>query len=310
MPVLRDLGAAGIKAWDELGSRETLDAGYEHKGLLTLYSTSASFESAIAGIEALKAYNVEPDEVLDAAQVRQRVPAVQSTVVGGTLAPGDAKVDPMAFTREMARLAAEKGATIMSGTEALGFTLAGRRVASVRTTRGTFEPGTVVLAAGIWSSLLAKGLHVKLPIQAAKGYSVTVARPEGIPEDLPLFLTEGHVCVTPYGGDLRLAGTLEISGINTKILQNRVAGIRQGANEFLTGVATEPLLTWRGLRSLTPDGMPIISRSSAHDNLVVATGHNMNGIKFGPVTGKLVAEIVTGQKLTIDVRPLRLERFH
>ena len=97
------------------------------------------------------------------------------------------------------------------------------------TTRGMMKAETVVLAAGVWSRRLARGLRLSLPLEPAKGYSVTVRRPEGVPDDLALYLPEGHACVTPFGDGLRFAGTLELSGMNDRVLTNRVAAIRRGA---------------------------------------------------------------------------------
>lgn len=219
-------------------------------------------------------------------------------------------MDSCALTRGLARLAAEQGATILTATEALGFERNGRRLTAVTTTRGRLRAQTVVLAAGVWSAGLARQLRVPLPVQPAKGYSITVTRPDGVPPQMPLYLPEGHVCVTPYDDRLRLAGTLELSGINSRILANRLEGIRQGAARFLIGVEmAEPLLTWRGLRPMTPDGLPIIGPAAAFENLLLATGHNMEGVMFGPITGRLVADIVLRREARLDLWPLRPERF-
>ena len=66
---------------------------------------------------------------------------------------------------------------------------------------------------------------------------------------------------------------------------------------------------WRGLQPMTSDGLPMVGRAAAYDNLVVTTGHNMNGIMYGPVTGKLVAEIVSGRETSVALSLLRPESF-
>jgi D-amino-acid dehydrogenase len=310
MPVLRSLGTQGIKAFDELHGSGELDGGYRHNGILTLYLAQAKFAAASADAEALHTSFAVQSEVYDGAAVRERVPAALPEVVGGILHAEDAHADACAFTRELARLAAQQGATVLTATEALGFRLAGRRVAAVTTTRGTLAADTVVLAAGVWSAGLARPLGLRLPLQPAKGYSVTLKRPAGVPAELPLYLPEGHVCVTPYGEHLRLAGTLELSGLNHRVLHNRLQAIRAGAGRFLEGtVSGEPVQIWRGLRPMTPDGLPIVGRARRLENLVLATGHNMNGLMYGPITGRLVAEIVAGRAPSLDLHPLRLERF-
>jgi D-amino-acid dehydrogenase len=310
MPVLRALGVEGLKAFDEICASGTLDAGYKHTGILSLYVTQAALDGAAAGAAPMKeSFGVEA-EVWDSATVHERVPAALPGVVGGVFTAEDGHVDPRKLTRGLARLAEELGATVLTATEAIGFRRAGRRVTGVMTTHGMMQAETVVLAAGVWSGRLARGVGVSLPLQPAKGYSVTVPRPDGVPADLALYLPEGHACVTPFGDGLRLAGTLELSGMNDRVLTNRVAAIRRGAGRYFAGVeAAPPIALWRGLRPMTSDGLPMVGRAAAYDNLVVATGHNMNGIMYGPVTGKLVAELVTGHETCVDLSLLRPERF-
>ncbi|HJW74279.1 MAG TPA: FAD-dependent oxidoreductase, partial [Thermoleophilia bacterium] len=260
MPTLRALGEEGIAAYEELDALGELDAGYTHNGILSLYLSQRSFDSAVADGESLQALGVT-SEAIDAEGVGKRVPAALPGVAGGVFAPEDAHVDPCALTRQLAQLAQKHGATVATATEAVGFDCLGRRIVAVATTRGRLEAEQVVLAAGVWSADLGRRLGLDLPVVPAKGYNITIPRPEGVPEVHPLFLPEGHVCVTPFGDELRLAGTLELSGMNRRILPNRLDGIQDGAARFLCGVAgAERLGIWRGLRPMTPDGLPIIGR--------------------------------------------------
>jgi len=216
---------------------------------------------------------------------------------------------PHLFVRELARLAGETGADIRTGHEALRIEATGGRVTRVVTTRGVFEPDTVVLAAGVWTVPVAGQLGLNLPIQAAKGYGLTVPRPEGVP-DVPLYATERHVCVTPMGDVVRLAGTLELAGFDLSVRWRRVERIREGADRLIAGLgALEPTEVWRGLRPCTPDGLPIIGRSPRHDNVIVAAGHAMLGLGEGPITGRLVAQLVAGETPELDLDPLRVDRF-
>ena len=310
MLVLRALGVEGLKAFDEITASGSLDAGYKHTGILSLYLSQGALDGAAAGAAPMKAsYGVEA-EVWDAAAVHNRVPAALPGVVGGVFTAEDGHVEPRKLTRGLARLAEEQGATVLTGTEALAFSRDRRRITGVMTTRGMMKAETVVLAAGVWSRRLARGLRLSLPLEPAKGYSVTVKRPEGVPSDLALYLPEGHACVTPFGDGLRFAGTLELSGMNDRVLINRVAAIRRGAGRYFTGAeSAPPVELWRGLRPMSPDGLPMIGRPAGYDNLVVATGHCMNGINHGPVTGKLVAEVVGGRAPSVDLELLRPDRF-
>lgn len=152
-----------------------------------------------------------------------------------------------------------------------------------------------------------------MPIQPAKGYSITVKHPASYP-GIPMILGESRVAVTPMdsasGPVLRFAGTLELAGMDLSINLRRVNAIRRVARNYLVGMdELEAIEVWRGLRPCTPDGLPIIGRSECFDNLTLAAGHAMLGISLGPVTGKLVSQIICGEKTDVDLKPLRVERF-
>ena len=91
-------------------------------------------------------------------------------------------------------------------------------------------------ATGIWVACAG----ALAALAAGCGEKITVPRPEGVPADLALYLPEGHACVTPFGDGLRFAGTLELSGINDRVLTNRVGAIRRGAGRYFGGVETAP----------------------------------------------------------------------
>ncbi len=310
VPVLRDLAYASLGLWDELAKQ--VDCAYERRGLLTLYLTEPGLKSGIKDAQIIEQYGV-PAQVLDAAAVREIEPCIRPTVVGGVYYPDDAHFTPDRFVRGLAHLAERKGADIRTATEVLQLETAGRKVIKVKTTRGDFQAEQVVLAAGSWSPYLARDLHVHLPLQPAKGYSVTVQRPAAAPT-IPLALGEARVIATPMissaGPVLRLAGTLELAGFDVAINHRRVNAMTRAARRYLTGMdGLETLEIWHGLRPCTPDGLPIIGRAQSFDNVIIATGHGMLGMSLGPVTGRLVSQLVCGEKPEMDLTPLRVERF-
>jgi len=184
----------------------------------------------------------------------------------------------------------------------------GNLVESVVTTKGKFKADTIVLAAGAWSPNLLRNLGIKIPIQPAKGYSITFYEPNFSPS-IPLMLSEVRVAVTPLDGRLRLGGTLELAGLDLSINQRRVEAIRRGASQYLPQIEAKREEVWRGLRPCTPDSLPIIGRSQKFDNLVIASGHGILGVSLGPITGKLVAQLVCGEPLDFDIKPLSPDRF-
>jgi D-amino-acid dehydrogenase len=112
------------------------------------------------------------------------------------------------------------------------------------------------------------------------------------------------------GEALRFAGTLELAGLDLSVNLRRVRAIERAAQRFLPGLgALEHVETWRGLRPCTPDDRPVIGRHRAVANLVLATGHGMSGIAQGPITGKLVAQLLAGERPDVDVSTFSPDRF-
>ncbi len=308
IPVLRELSRASLALFDELAALDGLEFGYQKKGCLLLYTTRRGYEGGVAEAHLLNEFGIEA-RILDAAQARELEPHLLPGVVGGVYFPADTHLRPADFVQGLAARAEKLGVRIRTRTEVLGFETSGRRVVSVKTTRGDIAPAQIVLAAGAWSPTLTRDLRLNIPIQAAKGYSVTLRRPEPCPT-IPLLLGEARVAVTPMGDVLRLAGTLELAGLDLSINLRRVRAIQRAAQACLPGLERiEPLEIWRGLRPCTPDGLPIVGRARAFDNLIIATGHAMLGMSLGPITGKLVAQLACGQQTDMDLHPLRLERF-
>jgi len=310
IPALLALARESAARFDELAAAG-LRFTYERRGWLQLYSTPEGMAGGSADAKTLARYGVRA-EVLDARAACEHVPGIASGVAGGVLYPDDAHLTPDEFVRAVAAAAQDKGARLLTGVEVLDADERDGRVVSVTTTRGTFAPERLVLAAGVWSTALAAKLGLRLPVVPGKGYAVTIERPVDYPE-LPTYLSEQHVCVTPMGDRLRFAGTMEFAGLDFAVDRRRVKSIRRAAQSYLGALASPAAMQraeiWRGLRPMTPDSLPVIGRSPRHANLVIATGNCMLGMTQGPGTGELAAQLVAGEEPSIDLAPFALERF-
>ena len=183
------------------------------------------------------------------------------------------------------------------------------KISEIITSERKLNPDEVVLAAGSWSPLLTKKLGIKIPIQAGKGYRINVNRETGI--TIPAILVEAKVAVTPMNGFTRFAGTMEIAAINDKINPVRVKAISKAAADYYQGfkINQEELNQVDcGLRPCSPDGLPYIGRTEKYKNLTIATGHAMMGWSLGPSTGKLVSEIISDKKTSLDLHPFHPNR--
>jgi D-amino-acid dehydrogenase len=306
-PVLRALHAASARLHDDLAAGRGGHWQFHHDGELQVFETAAGLTAAQEDVERARALGARINEVT-VLEARRLFPSLRCELAGAFFFPEDGHLDPMRFTRAVAGLAEEAGATVTTGAEALVVEPM-RNGVRILTTRGAFEAGQVVLAAGAWTPQLTRGLGLRLPIEPAKGYSVDVERPAGFPE-MPLYLGDAHVVLTPLGDSLRLGSTLELSGWDMRIRPKRVAYLREGGWRAIGLSADGPVRQlWRGPRPVTPDGLPVIGRVPGRDRVILATGHCMLGLSLAPVTGRLVAQLASGARPEIDLAPLAVQRF-
>jgi D-amino-acid dehydrogenase len=307
IPIIRELSRASLDLYRELAALPGLEFGFRQDGVLAVFRTAAGLEHGRHEAAVLEAAGIVA-KVVDGEGACVLEPALRRDIAGGVYFPDDAHVTPDRFVRGLARVAEGLGARLLTGTEVLGFTKRGSGITVVETTRGDLAVDQVVLAAGAWSAGLARGLGLDLPLQAAKGYSITCERPPSGPH-IPLLLGETRAAVTPMGDTLRFAGTLEMAGLDLTINRRRVAAIRRAVPQYLAEESYTVREIWRGLRPCSPDGLPYIGRPARYDNLIVATGHAMIGVSLGPVTGAVVAQLAARETPMLDLAPLRPERF-
>ena len=310
MPVLRDLIMKSLEIYRSLSAMDDMEFGFEERGVLHLFNTEEGLDEGRHEAEVLGAIDIET-RVLSRREVVDRLGGLNATVVGAVYYPQDAHLTPARFVRALAARFQAMGGTVLAPAEVQGFERDGRRIIGVNTTAGMLEADEVVLASGSWTPLLARELGIKAPIQAAKGYSVTFRRPEGIPE-VPFICGEGRVGVTPMGDTIRFAGTLELAGIDLSINQRRVEAVSRTPAAYVSEVDTrdmERLEVWAGLRPLTPDGLSLLGRSPRYDNLTLAAGHSMIGMSSGPASARLVTQVITGEEPFMDMSPMDPARF-
>ena len=308
MPLLRQLSVQSLALYRELAEKGGFDFDFRQTGSMTVFFTPEGLAHGREEAQLLRQVGVVVD-VLDGPAARAAEPALKPGVVGALYSREDALLVPDRFVKGLARLAASLGVRVATGSEVIGFRMAGGRIVAAQTTRGPIETDTVVLAAGAWSPEIGRALGIRVPIQPAKGYSLTYRRPARAPA-IPLLPAEGRFSVTPMGEFLRFGGTLELAGMDLSINQRRVDALRRSALRCIEGAENLELLEiWRGLRPCTPDGLPLVGRSRRFENLVLAAGHAMVGMSLGPVTGQIVTQLVTGATPAPDLRLLDPERF-
>ena len=311
-PLLRDLNLASRKCYVELAEAWGNEFGLVQKGLLMLCKTEHALHDETAMAAQANALGI-PAEVMTPEQMAKLDPNVTMDAAGGVYFPKDCHLSPQRFVAGLTRQLQANGATFKWNTTVTGWRTANGAITGVQTDAGTLEADEYVIAGGSWTPNVARGLNVTLPMQAGKGYSLTLPQPRQLPEVCAIFV-EARVAVTPMtiDGSLRFGGTMEITGLDESINPTRVRGIVKSVPQYYPAFGEgdfADVKPWRGLRPVTPDGLPYLGRVARYRNLSVAAGHAMMGLSLGPITGKLMAQVLSDEAPEIDLRLLRPDRF-
>ena len=310
-PLLRDLCLSSRECFEELSALPGMGFGLEKKGLLMLCQTTHGLDEEAKVAERARALGI-PADVYDAKQTAALDPGAKMNIEGSVHFPLDCHLSPEKFMRVLREESARLGAEFIWESEVTEISTTGRRIDSV-TLNGTsqIEADEFIVCGGTWSPELTQKLGLRIPMQAGKGYSLTLQNPRQSPQICSL-LTEARVAVTPMGNTLRVGGTMEIAGLNERISPVRVRGIIESFCRYFPEFSPsdfEGIAPWHGMRPCSPDGLPYIGRSSKHANLSIGTGHAMMGLTLGPVTGRILADTMLGKKPEHDLTLVSPDRY-
>lgn len=309
IPAIKDINILSRDLYEAMKASNDFSFQYDRKGILMCYKTEKAGEAEWeVGQRAIKeGLNVQN---LTAEEVHRMEPNAHLNIKGAVFYDSDAHMTPGGFMNEMARYLRANGVDLLAKEEVTDMEFSDGKIKKIITDKRILGADEVVIAAGSWSSLVTKKLGLKIPVEAGKGYRINVKRPTGI--TIPAILMEAKVAVTPMDGFTRFAGTMEIAGINHKINPVRVKAIAKASESYYNGLKIEQSeldSAACGLRPCSPDGLPYIGRPRKYKNLIIATGHAMMGWSLGPATGKLVSEILAGEKTSCDTTLYSPDRF-
>ncbi|GAA5484764.1 NAD(P)/FAD-dependent oxidoreductase [Haloferula sargassicola] len=291
--LLRDLNLESRRLFVELEEEESF--GLQRRGLLMLCKTAAALEEEAHLAKEANEIGVAA-EVLDSPATAALDTAVTMDVAGSVYFPKDCHLAPEAFMASMRKRVLALGVDIVPEVEIESFETRNGAIVSASGGGWTFEADEFVIAGGSWSSGLLAKLGRRLPLQAGKGYSLTLPEPPELPALCSIF-TEAKVAITPMGSSLRFGGTMEVGGLDLSIDRKRVMGIVKSVSGYFPKFGLEDfdkVEPWAGLRPVSPDGIPYLGRLRGIPNAIVATGHAMMGLSLGPVTGRLVGDLLAG----------------
>jgi len=310
-PILRDLHLASRDCYREWAALWNNDFNLTERGLLMLCNTEHGLEEEIKAAEHARRLGISA-EVLTPSATAALEPSLRMAIAGSVYFPMDCHLAPERLMAVLAREVERAGVEVRYDTRVDGWRTTGNQIEAVRTADGVkLEADEYVVCAGIWSQSVVRDLGIAIPMQAGKGYSLTMESPPSPPR-ICAILSEARVAMTPMNGALRFAGTLELTGIDETIDATRVRGMVKSVVGYFPEVTPAHLqhATVRsGLRPCSPDGLPYVGRVSRLANLSVATGHAMMGMSLGPITGKLTAEVLSGEPLSCSMDGLSPDRY-
>ncbi len=308
LKVIKDINVMSKELYHDFDALPQLEFHLEARGVLMAFQTTAAEKAEADVLRDAKKLGLDV-ELIDRKQVHALQPERDMHIAGAYLYRCDAHTTPGTFMEQMKAYLTRVGVQICKETKVKKILYKGKKVESVLTDKDVIFADEVVIASGAWSQQLLKSLGIHLPLQAGKGYRLNEEKPTGI--QMPAILMERKVAVTPMQGFTRFSGTMEIAGINKNIRKKRVEAIAAAAASYYPGLSISEetkAAVQCGLRPLSPDGLPFIGKHSAYNNLTIATGHSMMGWSLGPATGKLITELISGQKTSLDLSPFAIER--
>jgi D-amino-acid dehydrogenase len=285
-------GAGGLAgpAFDRLAERG-VEFELHDEPLLYPAFERPEFEHLLRVADELAQVGGHAPRRLSAGETVSLEPALGEGVVGGLLADGDRRVRPESLTAGLQRALEARGVAVRQGESVTGLARTNGRWL-VQTSNGSLDASAVVLAAGVDTVKLLAPLGLRLPIVAAKGYSRTY-RPDPSGPRRAVYLEGPKVAISAFDGGVRVSGTLELGAQGLALSSRRLGAITAGAQRAMPGwrMPADPH-DWAGMRSLSPDGLPLIGALPGHPGLHVATAHATLGITLAPATGELMAGLL------------------
>lgn len=316
VPALRDFGLYSRQLYHELASTLPFSFSYEEKGLLMLCQREATWEEEVEVAHRAHQLGMEV-QILTAPEVQALEPKVEVRSVGGIYYPGDAHLSPGELVQGLQHWLRQAGVTFLYETKVVDWVKSAGTLQQLwvetQGQRRALSVDRVILAGGAWSGQLARQLGAYLPMQSGKGYSFTQPQPESQTIRIPSILLEARVAVTPMGANsIRFGGTMEVGEVNARIDARRVQGIWKAIPAYYPQYQIpKPSLerVWYGLRPCAPDGLPYLGLFPGIQNLWVASGHAMMGLSLAPATGKIMADILSGQSPSLSLELYDPGRF-
>lgn len=322
----QNLARSSVRLFHGLSEELDADIEFANEGGMLVAETEEQFE-LITDKAQKAAKSGLTMEILSAEQTLSRQPFLSPHIVGASYCAEDSTANPYLLAFAFVRAAKRLGADIRTYTEVTGIERQGSQITAVVTSRGRILTDTVVNAAGPWSPELAEMVGVKLPVKPRKGelfvtepgppllrgtvisagYLLSKALPKGRDKRE---MTAGLWSSQTRRGNLLVGSTRQFAGYDRSNSYQGIQALLGQTTTLIPAAAKLHVLRfYAGLRPASPDGLPILGRSPELPGFVIATGHEGDGIALSPITGKHIADLLTGQITEAELAPFSPQRF-
>ena len=278
-------------------------------GCLSLYATDAELTADREHLEALQRYGI-PHEHLNRAAIEALEPAINPKIARAVLFPDNKTIaDPYKLVLGLVDRFLTLGGRIETG-DVVSFELTsqgqicGARLADGRCLKTT----SVVIAAGVHASLLAKSLGETIPLESERGYHTQIMS-SGVTLRHSIIWPARAFMVAPVAGGIRAGGTVEMAGLDAPPDYRRAKIIAECAREALPSLQLRETSEWMGHRPALPDTVPVIGPSAKVRGAFYAVGHGHLGLTYAATTARLISDLMTGRDVPLDLMPYRVDRF-
>jgi D-amino-acid dehydrogenase len=276
-------------------------------GWLGIYEKEESFQGSQWDLELQRRRGVKI-EILPGEEVRQFEPSLVAPVKRAVYYPEVAYVlDNYRLVRTLAEDITRNGGRVVKD-EIQDFEIGANGPNAALGKNGRYPLDAVVVTAGAWSRPLSAKLGEDVPLETERGYHVTLPHAVRRPR-MPLYSGDYSFAITPLDIGLRFAGTVELGGLDLPPNYQRAEVLIRHGKRLFGELDERDRSNWMGFRPSMPDSKPVIDRGRRHKNAFFAFGHGHIGLTLGPITGKLIADLVNDRKPGIDLTPFAVDRF-
>ena len=307
MAGIQALASRALAAHEVLIQRAGAGELLGSNGWLKVGLDQQKFEKAAAAEATLLERFGVAHEILGRDAVLDLEPALSSEVKGALWLKANREIrDPRAYVERLAALFLERGGTHCRRA-ARSLAMADGRVTGLLTSDGRIAADSVVIAAGAFAGRLAEAAGHRLPMIAERGYHLMLPA-LAMPLGRPVYCMDPGFVLAPMTHGLRLTSGVELASLDAPPDFSIPRRLLPLARRYLPGLDERVTSEWQGFRPSLPDSLPVISRARRHANVYLAFGHQHVGLTLGPLTGRIIADLVAGRDPGLDLAPYRPDR--